>query len=270
MSRKVNKKPCLKCNGLYHPGILWRHEKYCTGKKITKTEITRNKIKEEWKQKNGKYKCPYCDKEYSKMGIMTHINYHKNPLSFQGKNNGMYGKVGKNQYIKAKENNEVFIPSYKELKGRTKTAIARNKIRWSMPNAREIFSQKIREAIKRNPDAYSANNVCGRTKLYDKLDSLGNKTKLNGKWELSVAEYLNKNKIRWINKIKPFNYIWENRSHLYFPDFYLIDLNIYIEVKGYERARDHAKWKSVKNLIILRKKEIKLIRDNKYHPGRLR
>jgi very-short-patch-repair endonuclease/ribosomal protein L37AE/L43A len=31
------------------------------------------KIKEGWKQKNGKYRCPYCEKEYTKRGIGTHI-----------------------------------------------------------------------------------------------------------------------------------------------------------------------------------------------------
>jgi very-short-patch-repair endonuclease/ribosomal protein L37AE/L43A len=31
------------------------------------------KIQENWKQKNGKYRCPECGKEYSKAGIGTHI-----------------------------------------------------------------------------------------------------------------------------------------------------------------------------------------------------
>jgi len=30
-------------------------------------------ISEDWKQENGKYKCPYCGKEYCKKGIGTHI-----------------------------------------------------------------------------------------------------------------------------------------------------------------------------------------------------
>jgi len=31
------------------------------------------KVKEEWKTETGKYKCPYCNKEYSKKGICSHI-----------------------------------------------------------------------------------------------------------------------------------------------------------------------------------------------------
>ena len=31
------------------------------------------KVLESWKQENGMYKCPHCDKEYVKKGISTHI-----------------------------------------------------------------------------------------------------------------------------------------------------------------------------------------------------
>lgn len=69
MKRNISKKPCSQCGKLFHPGILWRHEKYCQGnkKKIEK------KIKEEWKQENGNYKCPYCNEKFSSYGIFLHI-----------------------------------------------------------------------------------------------------------------------------------------------------------------------------------------------------
>ena len=62
-----------------------------------------------------------------------------------------------------------------------------------------------------------------------------------------------------------FLYNWNNSIHKYFPDFYLCDYNIYIEVKGYERERDIAKYNSINNLIIIKKKEINLINDDKYN-----
>lgn len=65
--RAVNKKPCSKCGELFHPGILWRHEKYCGNEKPDK------KIKEGWKQKDGSYECPYCKETFSVYGIMLHI-----------------------------------------------------------------------------------------------------------------------------------------------------------------------------------------------------
>ena len=59
-----------------------------------------------------------------------------------------------------------------------------------------------------------------------------------------------------VQLIHIFEYEWENKIHLYFPDFYLPDYDIYIEVKGYERERDRCKWKVVPNLLVLKKKEI--------------
>lgn len=65
---KRTKKECPKCNRKVSLSNYKRHYHSCRGPK--KETI---KIKEEWKQKNEFYKCPYCDKEYSKNGIGTHI-----------------------------------------------------------------------------------------------------------------------------------------------------------------------------------------------------
>jgi len=138
-----------------------------------------------------------------------------------------------------------------------------NKDRWTQ-QMREEKSLQMQEVVKRNPQSYSANNVCGRTKLINTVDSLGKKTKLNGKWEYIVSEYFNSNDIRWTNKIDGIKYFWNKKYHLYFPDFYLIDYDYYIEVKGYEREKDKVKWNSVNNLIIIKKSEIDQIMVNKY------
>lgn len=208
------------------------------------------------------YICSKCNREFDSFNKLNgHKSFCGKERNHSGINNPNYGKKGKNQYIKAREEGREFIPSKKEIEGRRKTSIARNKKRWDNPRARENFSKAIQKAIKRNPEAYSASNVCGRTKLYEAIDSFGNDTKLNGKWELLVADFLNKNGINWTNKIKPFEYEWQDKIHLYFPDFYLPDFDKYVEVKGYERERDRAKWKSVKNLLVLKRKEIKEIQN---------
>jgi len=42
------------------------------------------KLKEEWKQLSGKYKCPFCSKEFSKNGICSHIwRTHDNGKDFK-------------------------------------------------------------------------------------------------------------------------------------------------------------------------------------------
>lgn len=62
-----------------------------------------------------------------------------------------------------------------------------------------------------------------------------------------------------------FEYNWNEAVHKYFPDFYLIDSNTYIEVKGYKTERDEAKWKNFpEKLIILQENEInEIIKFNK-------
>ena len=62
--------------------------------------------------------------------------------------------------------------------------------------------------------------------------------------------------IKWERKTKPFNYFWNGKWHLYFPDFYLPEFDLYLEVKGYEVERDRCKWSVVGNIVILKKKEI--------------
>ena len=128
-------------------------------------------------------------------------------------------------------------------------------------------SLKMKKAVNDNPESYSSKNVCGRVKTIKTVDSLGNETSCLGKWELLVIDYLNKNNIRWSNKIEEnFQYYWNESYHRYFPDFKLLDYdNVFIEVKGYERDRDIAKWEQFPHkLIIIKKEEIEKLKTNKF------
>ena len=37
-------------------------------------------------------------------------------------------------------------------------------------------------------------------------------------------------------------YEFDNKKSRYIPDFYLIDEDLYVEIKGYETDKDRAKW----------------------------
>lgn len=126
---------------------------------------------------------------------------------------------------------------------------------------RKEHSLLMSKIVKERPDSYSKNNVSGRAKIIDY-----NGKKLKGKWELQIAELLDKYKIDWTNDIEPIPYFWNNNWHLYFPDFYLIKQNKFIEVKGYERERDRKKWENVNNLIVIKEKEIEILKkmEKKY------
>jgi len=61
------------------------------------SEKSQLRIKEEWKNKDGLYDCPYCEKSYVKRGISTHIwrnhsaqgqEFNKNSINNQGYANG--------------------------------------------------------------------------------------------------------------------------------------------------------------------------------------
>jgi hypothetical protein len=124
---------------------------------------------------------------------------------------------------------------------------------------RTIHSELMKEVVKNNIDSYTTKNVSGRAKIvqYKGIN-------LKGTWELLVAKWLDFNNIEWTNKIQGFEYKWNNRIHLYFPDFYLPLYNKYIEVKGYERERDICKWNDFPNeLVVFKLREIDLIKSNK-------
>jgi len=83
---------------------------------------------------------------------------------------------------------------------------------------------------------------------------------LHGTWELKYAQYLDANGIKWERNRSSFPYFFEDAWHRYFPDFYLIDTDEYIEIKGQKTKKDDAKWNQFpkdKKLIVLQQKELK-------------
>jgi len=118
-------------------------------------------------------------------------------------------------------------------------------------------SKAMKEAVQNHPDSYSKNNVVGRVKNIEY-----NGVKLKGSWELLVAKWLDQHLIKWEHETRAFKYNWHG-SRTYYPDFYLPDLDLFLEVKGYERERDREKWKVVPNLVVFKRKEIEDIKQNK-------
>lgn len=169
--------------------------------------------------------------------------------------NGETPKSATNQHTKAKLNGTTYIVSdttklklSKANKGKKHTIASIEKLKISM-----------RKAVLDNPDSYTASNVSGRTPII-----MYNGFKLKGTWELETAKWLDSQNIKWTNILKGFDYEWQGSTHIYYPDFYLIDYNKYIEVKGYERERDRIKWNTIKDLIVIKKNEIDMIKKGTY------
>jgi hypothetical protein len=197
--------------------------------------------------------CQYCNKfnKNSNAKKQHEIRCKLNPNRIIVKPSfGMLGKKGGNQWTKAKETGIPYI-----LKEETrKKIIDKNKKRVWTIEQRIKHSISMKNAVKNNPDSYTAGNR-GRTK---QIEYEG--IKFHGKWELDFYLWcLSKNiNVKRCNEY--FEYEW-NGKRKYFPDFYLNDYDLYIEVKGYETDRDKAKWSQFpKKIKVIRKKEIFEIR----------
>lgn len=190
--------------------------------------------------------CQYCKKECkSKNSLIQHeIRCKNNPDKIEVKPSyGMRGKKGSNQYIKG---------TAKPLSDAQRKRISENSklIEWSEERRRQ-HSKRMQEVVKNNPDSYSKNNVSGRVKTYEH-----NGHKLKGTWELKVAKWLDHNNIQYQTEVYPSQYYWNKKWRLYFPDFYLTEYNIFIEVKGYKRERDICKWNHFNNVLIVLEKGV--------------
>lgn len=159
-----------------------------------------------------------------------------------------------NGATKAKSQGREWVVS-EDTKTKHRETIRNNPISFWTDERRAAHSIVMRAAVLNNPDSYCKDNVVGRVKNIDH-----NGIKVKGSWEKLIAEKLDSADIKWTNEIAPFNYHYEDKWHLYFPDFYLPEHDLYIEVKGYERERDRAKWSVVNNLQVLRNVEIKKLK----------
>lgn len=150
------------------------------------------------------------------------------------------GTTASNQHTKAKETGVPFVVSDETRRKLSEANKKRAESFWT-PEQRAKHSEAMRKAVLENPDSYTKNNVCGRVKNIEY-----NGVRLKGSWELEVAKWLDSNGVEWETEVNPQEYVWEGKVHLYFPDFYIKKYDLYIEVKGYKRDRDVAKWEQFK------------------------
>ena len=83
----------------------------------------------------------------------------------------------------------------------------------------------------------------GRCKKYKYISPIAGDICLDGTWELAVAKWLDEKNYNWKRNTKRFQYInLKNKISFYTPDFWVEELNGYLEVKGYETDLDRCKW----------------------------
>jgi hypothetical protein len=187
-----------------------------------------------------------CKKNPNKQEVVSNfIEYNKKRKYLNIK--------GSNHYTKAKELG-LPKPLISEETRKKISETSKNRV-WTEEQKRK-HSESMKGAVKSYPDSYTKNNVVGRVKNIEY-----NGVKLKGGWEIIVAKWLDENNVRWEHETKSFDYEW-NGIRKYYPDFYLPDFDLFIEVKGYQTERDLHKWESVKNLVVFKLDEIKKIKNN--------
>ena len=159
---------------------------------------------------------------------------------------GMLGKKGSNQYIKG---------TAKPLSDNTREKLSAASKRQCWSDARRAnHSVVMKRVVEQHPLSYSSANR-GRTKQIE-FDGV----KFQGNWELEFYKWALSANLTVSRCTTGFPYIW-NGIRTYFPDFYIEDIDSYIEVKGYKTDRDTAKWDQFpKKLIIVDKDAIAQMR----------
>lgn len=245
---KTTYKICDKCNNAISLFAFNRHRNACNGselKRYNKRDVPDNLI------------CKFCDKVCkNKLSWIKHNDYCNNnpgrkipPTHTGGNQYTVAKKLGLPKPIVSDETKQKIIETKRN------NGTLNHSDEW-----RSRHSDIMKNAVSNYPESYNANHIRGRVKLYEY-----NGVKLLGTWELSVAKWFDLHNIVWERPKNYFEYEW-NGTRKYFPDFYLPKYDLYVEVKGYETDRDIAKWNVVKNLLVFKSAEIKLIKNNKFDP----
>lgn len=184
--------------------------------------------------------CQYCGKECKNLNSLkqhqARCKMNSNRIHIDGSKyshtawNKGKTKDTDNRLVKQGENfkNNYYSGKFKTWNtGKTKDTSDSIKL------AAEKISNTIKEKIKN--DDWHLSFSKARTQIYKDI-------KFQGIWEVEFAKYLDKLNIEWIRPTEKFEYIYNNETCYYLPDFYLPIYDLYIEIKGYPTDRDFAKW----------------------------
>jgi len=135
---------------------------------------------------------------------------------------------------------------------------------WSKMSAKQQteFKEKHRLAINKKYEQGWLPKA-GRCQKINYHSLMAGYITVDGTWEYELAVYLDENQINWRRNKERFPYINEqDKQSFYTPDFYIVDHDLYIEVKGYETEKDRCKWKGfTKKLAVLKAEEVKMVKQ---------
>lgn len=144
--------------------------------------------------------------------------------------------------------------TYEELYGEERAKLMKEKMskkrlekyfdgRGATPEREEERKRKISETMKKNKKSGGRRDGSGRGVKSWYESPIAGRVFLDSSWELAYAKYLDENNIKWKRNWIKFPYHVDETVHYYIPDFFLIDENCFVEIKGYKTDRDDLKWK---------------------------
>lgn len=206
--------------------------------------------------------CCKCEKEISKFAHKRHERSCKGPATIVFEK-----RVAWNKGLTKETDDRVKIGSEKvqrALKSKYDAGFRaphQTSEYWT-EERRETLRIIAAKRVKDYPEAYSSNNVTRSKKTYY------SGMYFHSNWEIDFYKWAKINNLDIERRVRGFSYKFDNKDKTYFPDFYIKDLNLYVEVKGYERTIDFVKYSSVvssnNKIIIIRRKEIDLIGVNNF------
>lgn len=111
----------------------------------------------------------------------------------------------------------------------------------------EETKEKMQIAALNNVKKYPENYRGRYNRGYVKSIICSNGFIVLGSWEQKFIEYCIKNNIPVEQPNIGFSYIFEDKERTYFPDFYLPNIDTWVEIKGYKTDTDIAKWYYIQN-----------------------
>lgn len=159
---------------------------------------------------------------------------------------GLVVKKFKNQYDKAKHEGKEFVVKDETKQKLRLKQLGYTKDKWS-DNA--LLSLKKRKKEGTAGGGFKLNAGRGKRGWYKGYWC-------QSSWELAWVIFSLDHGLVFERCNKFFEYEFENKIYKYFPDFYIPEINSFIEIKGVKVKRDEAKWK-IPNLQVLEEKDLK-------------
>jgi hypothetical protein len=199
------------------------------------------KIEESW-NRDDRYVCPICGKDYTKMGISTHIWRSHGEGKKHNPNKGYdSGQIIWNKGLNKENNNSV-----RKISETYKQRVRDGAIIPSFTGKKHTKETKRKIGTK-----LSKNNHGGRCKWYTVKNSKGESVRVQGTWEVRFVDVLNIIDEDWIKPTmyhKEHSFEWTDdlgEIHIYTPDFWSPKFQKYFEVKGYWWGEDKRKMELV-------------------------